>query len=84
MASWVRTFDCLAPNHRFGGCQLLPTVRSSLDTPGERSNSGFRLDLQHIALAGNHLVQDRIDEESDEEPGDEAGHNDDGERPLSI
>ena len=59
-------------------------VKSSLDTLGECSNSGFRLDLQHIALAGNHLVQDRIDEESDEEPGDEACHDDDGERPLSI
>ena len=44
----------------------------------------FRLDLQHIAVAGNQLVQHRIDEESDEEAGNEAGHDDDGERPLRI
>jgi len=44
----------------------------------------FRLDLQHIALSGNHLVQHRIDEKSDEEAGNETGHDDDGERPLRI
>ena len=46
--------------------------------------TGFRLDLEHIALAGNHLVQDRIDEKPDEEPGDEAGDDDDGERSLRV
>ena len=44
----------------------------------------FSSDLEHIALAGNHLIQHGIDEESDEEPGNEAGHDDDGERLLSI
>lgn len=42
------------------------------------------LDLEHIAVAGNHLIQHGIDEEPDEEPGDEAGHDDDGERLLRI
>jgi hypothetical protein len=57
-----------------------------LDTFGERSgfDSGFRLDLEHIALTSNHLVQHGIDEESDEETGDETGHDDYSERPLSI
>ena len=45
---------------------------------------GFRLDLQHIALTGNHLVQHGIDEEPDEEAGDEAGHDDNSEGSLSI
>ena len=56
----------------------------SRHTPVSVLTLGFRLDLKNVALARNHLVQDRIDEESDEEPGDEAGHDNDGERPLSI
>jgi hypothetical protein len=43
-----------------------------------------RLDLQHIAVPGNHLVQHGINEKADEEAGDEAGNDDDGEWPLSI
>ena len=44
----------------------------------------FRLDLKHIAFTGNHLIQHGIDEESDEEAGDETGHDDYGEWPLRI
>src|ERR1700722_6927102 len=42
------------------------------------------LNLQHIAFSGDHLVQHGIDEKSDEQAGDETGHDDDGEWPLSI
>src|SRR5450631_2187467 len=42
------------------------------------------LDLEHIAFTGNHLIQHGIDEEADEEPGDQARYDDNGERPLRI
>jgi hypothetical protein len=49
-----------------------------------RPDNDFRLDLQYIALSGNHFVQHWVDEKSDEEAGNETGHDDYGERPLSI
>ncbi len=43
-----------------------------------------RLYLEYISVAGNHLVKHRIDEESEEEPGDQTCHNDDREGFLSV
>lgn len=40
--------------------------------------------LKDIPFSGNHLVQHRIDEESDEKPGDQTCHDDNGEGFLSI
>ncbi len=40
--------------------------------------------LKHIAFAGDHLVQNRINKESDKEPRDQTCNNDDGKGFLRV
>ena len=68
-----------------GGAGTVLTEANAVVPEGRISPSEIPLlYLEHIALAGDHLVQHRIDEEPDEESGDETGNNDDGKGPLRI
>jgi hypothetical protein len=40
--------------------------------------------LEDVAVAGNDFVEDGIDEEAEQEAGDKAGNDDDGERLLRV
>jgi hypothetical protein len=46
--------------------------------------SHAKLNLKYIPFTRNHLVQHRIDEESDKETGNQPCHNHDGEGFLSV
>lgn len=43
-----------------------------------------QLHLKHIAFAGDQRVHYRINKEAEEEPGDDARHNNDGEGALGV
>jgi hypothetical protein len=42
------------------------------------------LDLQQVAFPGYQFIQDRVHEETDEKPGNEASNDDDGKGSLGV
>jgi hypothetical protein len=78
-----RRLWCLAPSHGFR-CRSATRVSARHIRRVFGPYGDFRLDLQNVAFSGDYLVQYGIDEESDEEAGDETGHDDNSEGSLSI
>src|ERR1035441_462367 len=84
---WMDIFLVVLPHRKCclpASCRCYALSRRAREGRSTVWPRSLPLYLQHIALARNHLVQHRIDEEPDEKAGDEAGNDDDGKRPLRI